>query len=84
MPWVEVECPNETCPGREATHTTACVCKGSGRVMGEQSAYVDCDAAVTEPLRWMAWWSNATLHMAGEWGASIHCPRCGEEGEDVG
>lgn len=57
MPMVEVECPNESCPGR--------------------------DVETGVPEAWMAKWQNATQTMEGHWDSTIHCPRCGEEGEEI-
>jgi hypothetical protein len=45
---------------------------------------VDCEAGeVTEP-EWDSFWFNSTLTRAGEWHDTIHCPNCGEEGEEIG
>jgi hypothetical protein len=85
MPWLEVECPNEECPGREESHPYSCACKGSGRAPREDGpGYEDCDGDPDiVPERWLAFWRNSTLTQPGEWAASIHCPKCGEEGEEV-
>lgn len=86
MPWVEVQCPNEECPGREVSHPPNCsACGGTRRrPAAEHGGYVDCDVEDdVVPERWQAYWRNTTLSMAGEWAASIHCPRCGEEGEEL-
>lgn len=85
MPWVEVQCPNEKCPGREVAHPMNCVCKGTERVArddGPGTIACDEDDDVV-PHRWQAFWFNTTLTRAGEWDASIHCSSCGEEGEEV-
>jgi hypothetical protein len=82
MPWVEVECPNEKCPGREVTHTTECRCKGSGRVMDDDPhTYIDCpEEPVIIPARWSANYRPARAHEPGDFDNTIHCPSCGTEG----
>jgi hypothetical protein len=84
MPMVEVECPNEKCPGREAEHNTGCICGGSGRVARDDGpGYEDCDAGEVTAERWMAKWINGTMTMEGHWDETIHCPRCSEEGAEL-
>lgn len=84
MPWVEVACINDECPGREVEHREDCMCGGSGRVEGEIArTFTDCPDGEVTPEKWMAYWRNGTLTAPGEWAASIHCPRCSEEGEEV-
>lgn len=83
MPWVEVRCPNEKCPGREVGHASTCTCEGTGRIEGEvPRTFEDCPDGDVVPERWMAFWRSTTLTRAGEWEASICCPACGEEGEE--
>lgn len=86
MPWMDVACPNEECPGREVSHPLDCpACNGTKRRRREDGpGYTDCDAEDEEmPQRWRAFWFNSTLSQPGEWDSSICCPACGEEGEEV-
>lgn len=85
MAWVEVDCPNEKCPGREVAHRLDCACKGTERLQRDDGpGTVVCDEPDdVVPERWLAYWRNATLTQPGEWAASIHCPACGFEGEEV-
>lgn len=83
MAWVEVECPNEDCKGREVCHLTTCRCGGKGRVPGDDPhTFEDCpEEADITPHRWMAEHRNATHSHPSEWGPSIDCGYCGTEGE---
>jgi hypothetical protein len=85
MPWVEVACPNERCPGREVGHSKDCACRGTERLLRDDGpGTVPCDEPDDViPERWSAFWRNSTFTQPGEWGPSISCPACGEEGEEV-
>jgi hypothetical protein len=81
---VEVTCPNEECPAREVTHSSACRCKGSERVPSEDGpGWEPCpEEAEVIPHRWMAEWLPTTYRRLGDWGPSIYCSGCGEEGQE--
>jgi hypothetical protein len=83
MPWLDVQCPNEQCPGREVHHPDNCRCGGTGRVPGsDPHEFHDCDEGEVVPARWSAHYVPPSREQPGDFDNTIHCPSCGEEGVD--
>lgn len=83
MPWVEVQCPNEECSGREVIHPRNCRCEGTGRLPdGDPHKFKDCDEGEVVPARWQANYVPGGGDVPGDFDNTIHCPSCGEEGVD--
>lgn len=86
---VDVRCENPECQGREESHDSRCICKGTGWIhKSAASARLDevgtipcpeepVDANVCE---WEANYHPATLTDPGYFDNTIFCPECEQEG----